>query len=266
MIKKFIKNIFINNNVFIGRTSSVEDIQHLINKWKPKSLKKVELTRIGSDIDGGYIVPRDFGKCEILVSPGVGDNNSFERSFESEVVNSKIFQIDGTIKEVPSGLRNTNFSSVNLGSTNDLTTITLDQWMHDIGVICGPNKKYLLQIDIEGAEYSSITVTSDDTLDLFSIIVIELHNLDRLLNVDFCERFKLFTEKILKNHTVVHLHPNNRRNILKYKGLEIHPTLEATLVRNDDYSIKEEKPLIPNKDDRPCDPTLKDIRLSKDWL
>ena len=145
MIKKILKNRLINHNVFISRTSSVKDIQRLINPWKPKSLDGMELIRIGSDADGGYIVPKDFGKCKILVSPGVGDNNSFEQSFENAVVNSKIFQIDGTIKEAPHGLRNASFSRVNLGSKQDLMTITLDQWMHDIEEICGPKKNYLLQ-------------------------------------------------------------------------------------------------------------------------
>lgn len=266
MLKEIAKKILVRNHLDVQRTVDVADIRSAIAPWRPKALADQELVRLGSTADGGYLLPSDFRKCRSLVSPGVGDNNSFERAFQEQVPDSQVFQIDGTIDKVPAGLSNSHYKKINLGSFDSEVAISLSSWMREIQSEHEAQGPFLLQMDIEGAEYSSITATPSSTLDQFNIVLVELHGLDRLTNFDFLERFKLFSEKLLETHTVVHLHPNNRRSIKTYDDFQIHPTLEATLVRTSDYDFGSQSLSFPNALDQACDPDLVDVKLSSDWV
>lgn len=93
-------------------------------------------------------------------------------------------------------------------------------------------------MDIEGDEYLSLLNTSEKNWNRFRIAIIEFHNLDRIIEVNFFEGVvkSLFT-KISKSHDIVHLHANNAGGTFKLQGMEFPKIIELTLHRKD-RSIK----------------------------
>jgi hypothetical protein len=92
----------------------------------------------------------------------------------------------------------------------------------------------LLQMDIEGDEYLSLLNTSERSWNRFRIAIIEFHNLDRIIEVDYFENVikKLFV-KIFQTHDIVHLHANNAGGTFKLQGVSFPKIIELTLHRKD---------------------------------
>ena len=67
----------------------------------------------------------------------------------------------------------------------------------------------LVKMDIEGAEYEVIHSLSTHLLERFRIIVVEFHELDRLIRSDCLRWMGAALRKLLRFHKVVHIHPNN---------------------------------------------------------
>jgi hypothetical protein len=89
-------------------------------------------------------------------------------------------------------------------------------------------------MDIEGDEYLSLLNTSEKNWNKFRVAIIEFHNLDRIIEVDFFESVikKLFV-KISQTHDIVHLHANNAGGTFKLQGIDFPKIIEVTLHRKD---------------------------------
>lgn len=89
-------------------------------------------------------------------------------------------------------------------------------------------------MDIEGDEYSVILAASKSTLDKFTVIVLELHDLSSVASRFGQTAFHAFLNKIRETHEVVHAHPNNCCPSLKtINGLSWPDVMEITLARKD---------------------------------
>jgi hypothetical protein len=242
---------------------------------RPKIVEKLD--RIGNETDGGYAISRSaIEKSDALLSLGLGENWSFEKSF-SEINEKAVIDIyDDTvsltffIKKVFKGLvkvflfqdSNSNFIA-RLSKLNDYFSfwirnpnmkhhqiridkvsflIALNKYSHD--------KKLGLKIDIEGSEWEILDLIAQNK-DRFEFVLLEIHNFDQhvdqlrdFLN-DFSERFIL-----------VHLHANNFESV----GSNGFPKVfEITLLSTPDpltsYSFRSELPIAgldaPNARNRP---------------
>ena len=94
-------------------------------------------------------------------------------------------------------------------------------------------------MDIEGDEYFSLINLSDHLLNRFRIIIVEFHKLHNMWLPDFHLLLSYTFKKLLQNHTIVHLHPNNCCGIENRMGVEIPRVMEFTFLRND--RIKKKK-------------------------
>jgi len=94
----------------------------------------------------------------------------------------------------------------------------------------------ILQMDIEGDEYDVIFDTSNDILKRFRIIVIEFHRLDTLLDRYGYLIINTAFRKLLKNFSVVHIHPKNCSEPVRFKGYDFPPVMEFIFLRNDRIS------------------------------
>jgi hypothetical protein len=109
--------------------------------------------------------------------------------------------------------------------------MTLDGWKNQY--IPDFPGDLLLQMDIEGFEFETLTATSARLMQQFRIMIIEVHFLEQLLCRPWFDLVSRFFQKLLTTHSVVHIHPNNCCSSVKSMGLELPRIVEITLYRND---------------------------------
>ena len=222
-----------------------EDLLYLISRLQPVETDR-ELIRIGGESDGGYLVPNDLGGIEACFSPGVGGKSKFE--LDCADVGMKIFMADASV-EAPAILDpRFNFEKKFIGRYSKKNFITLENWVNSAEI--GEKADLLLQMDIEGFEYEVLNATSLQILKRFRIIIVEFHLLDNLGMPWYYHRTKKAFEKLLVNHTCVHIHPNNSCGISKILGVEVPGIAEFTFLRNDRIQEKRQVKSFPHPLDR----------------
>lgn len=190
-----------------------------------------ELIRIGPKDDGGYILPDDLKEISSCFSPGTGNLIEFERDLYNKY-NIKSYMCDGTIDNLinlPEGLE---FINKNLSINEDSNSITLKNWIDQKNV----NNENILQMDIEGSEYSIILDLDRNYLKKFRIILIEFHNIDLILNDQFFLIFKDTFNKLLTDFSIVNINPNNCCGEFVFEDLKIPRVIEFSFLRNDRLS------------------------------
>ena len=222
-----------------------------------------DLIRLGAKRDGGYLVPDDLVEIEACFSPGVSTVSEFEKDCFKRGM--KIFLADKSVDKPKIGLNKNNYHFLKkyIGCYNNDDFITLDSWINSSNI--KKNKDLMLQMDIEGAEYTSLLNISDDLLNLFRIIVIEFHDLHKFWNKGFYDIASVCFDKILLNHTCVHIHPNNYEPVDSHNGIEIPMAAEFTFIRNDRFSTKSYQKSFPHNLDNDNSKERKSILLPKIW-
>lgn len=205
-----------------------EQVEYLIKRLQPKITEK-RLIRIGGEKDGGYLVPDDLEGIEACFSPGVGGKSRFE--LECARLGMEIFMADASVDKPGVSHPKFNFQKKFLGKRQKKNFTTLQKWLNSSDVKA--DSDLLLQMDIEGYEYEVLNSTSIDNLKRFRIIIIEFHGLSLLGLPYFFQRSKKALEKLLVNHTCVHIHPNNCCGIKEVKGIKVPEVAEFTFLRND---------------------------------
>lgn len=223
------------------------------------------LTRVGGNGDGGYLVPNDLEGLGACFSPGVADSADFELDLAARGIRS--FMADYSVNSAPIENDLFDFEKLFVATfTQPGKFVRLEDWILKKKEAQGD---LVLQMDIEGNEWSVLADISAETLARFRIIVLELHGLDILLtNPLGIEIFSSVFKKLNEQFSVVHLHANNCCGALSYQDIKIPRVLEVTLLRNDRYSHSNElyNPTIPHTLDVPNIVGKKDLILSKDWL
>ena len=244
----------------VSYNSGENEILNFVKKCHPMNTD-IPLKRFGENSDGGYVVPDDLDGISYCFSPGIDYKASFELDLAQRNIIS--FMADYSVDGAPISNPNFRFEKKFLGICNDEVYVTLDSWVDSKKI--GNGEDLILQMDIEGAEYDTILFASDDTISKFRIIVIEFHGLDELINKKGLQIIRATFNRLLKNHTIVHIHPNNISPIVRFKGIEIPPTMEFTFLRNDRIMKSSYSTEFPNCFDHRCVEGLPDIRLPKTW-
>lgn len=244
----------------ISFNSNPKEIKEFIDLCHPILTDK-KLIRIGDFTDGGYLIPDDLNGINFCFSPGVDQTASFE--FEMAKRNISSFMIDYSVDSPPVENKLFHFEKKYLGVTNNDVFTTLDSWVMSKNI--KEEEDLILQMDIEGAEFETLLHTTDKTIFKFRIIVIEFHGLDELINPKGLQIIRATFSRLLKNHSIVHIHPNNISPTVNYKGLEIPPTMEFTFLRNDRFQNSSFESNYPHLLDAKCIPTKEDIILPRTW-
>ncbi len=249
------------------------------NFLRPKY--EVELKRLGSLNDGGYLIPKEaISKTQTLLSFGLGDNWSFEKSFKENNLKLKIFSFDHTVnrkfwyeytilsffhflKSFKNFKKIFKFLSYKIffNKKNKIfhvkkRIVKKKYYGNETSIDDLSNQfkeKVFIKIDIENDEYRIL-----ESLKNFKKIlgfVIEFHYVD--LNYRLIKKF-------LKNNNrfkIVHVHANNMGGI----DVEGKPsTLEITFINKNiikKYKFSKKKEFNKNKFDNPNDPERKDLIL-----
>ena len=200
-----------------------ERARSLVSNLSPTILEVDQLKRYGSVADGGYVVPVNaINNSKFLISGGIETNNEFE----IELANLGILgiQVDNSIDSPPKDHKNLSFKRATLGGKDG---ILIDDLLKSFD----SSTQGVLKLDIEGSEYE--TLSEVESFQRFTTIILELHNLHKIVDNHFWDIFKSILGKFAQNHSVVFLAPNNCCGFSIIGGVPIPNVVEVTWARND---------------------------------
>lgn len=231
--------------VHLTRRTRFAAVSELINELLPID-GGVELIRLGPAGDGGYLIPNDLQGIEYAFSPGVSNESGFEAALADQGI--KVFLADYSVSGPASDHPQFEFDRRFVGCLSDDRYITLDDWKD--GHIPDYRGDLLLQMDIEGAEFETLFAASHKLLEQFRIMVIEFHNLQNFWNRPYFDLVSRVFRKLLRTHSIVHIHPNNCCGSVESRGLEIPRIAEFTFYRHDRLRNHAYRRVFPHPLDR----------------
>ena len=227
LAKLTLRRMLFENGILINKADQVDALRKFMHSVQPMATQ-FELIRVGSDGDGGYLVPDDLIGIGPCFSPGVSSSANFELDLARRGIRS--FLADYSVDSAPVENPLLSFRKKFLGPVDDEVYIRLSTWVEECA---GDSNDLILQMDIEGDEYTVFLDSDDDLLRRFRIIVVEFHALDHLADKFSAQFVKMVFDKLLRLFEVVHIHPNNCCTPYVYKGVEVPPVLEFTFLRKD---------------------------------
>ncbi|RYX93803.1 hypothetical protein EON78_06155 [bacterium] len=244
------------------------------------------LQRLGHKYDGGYIVHFPSLKdADYLLNYGVGYNVDFEKDFFKKT-GIPTLAFDPTLKDIsvvvgkllkgqiipflrhlknytcwPSKERKLkdykiNFIEEGIAATDTELYKSVAYHLKKHGLT---DKKIILKIDVEGAEYPVFNDPAIyDLLPNCIQIIMEIHELEKNM-----PDLITIMNKISKTHSLIHIHANNHAGTFEYDGKNVPDAIEVTFLLND--YIPEKKYAtqaypLPGLD-QPCDRKKEDIAL-----
>lgn len=242
------------------RTSEA-DLLGLLALLTPYS-SGLPLIRLGSEGDGGYLVPDDLQGIGALFSPGVDATWTFEADIANRF-GIPSFMCDGSVNAPLDLTSLQHFERLWLSPKTGPGKITLQDWIerHRAEEDCD----LMLQMDIEGAEYDVLKFTPREVLRRFRVMVVEFHGLDLLTSQwIFRSRARVF-RKLAQDFLPVHIHANNCCGCFMLGQYRVPRVLEMTYLRRDRVFGPLEQSAIPHAADRPCVPSNPAIKLRTGW-
>lgn len=225
----------------VGLGPTRRQVKDLFDLVRPCVLQG-ELVRVGGEGDGGYLVPDDLTELAAVVSPGVGPSSSFEMEFAQKGIDCFLF--DGSVESPPERHERLHFYQKMVGPEEKPAETTLNTIVEDL---CPDTGDLLLQMDIEGAEWSSLEAVHPETFRRFRIAIIEFHNLGEIVT-DRKKTLSAITllRKIRKSHESIHFHPNNCGGARSFGDLRFPNVFEATFLRSERGARRELFAEIPH--------------------
>jgi hypothetical protein len=249
--------------IYVEKSTPPASLRRLASKLHPIKTQ-FNLIRVGSESDGGYLLPNDLEGIAACFSPGVADNSSFEMDLLRKTgIESHL--ADFSVETPPLGYTPKTFVKKFLGSINRDNFMSLDSWISQVE----PNDNFsdfLLQMDIEGGEYSTLLSCPIETLCRFRIIVVELHSIYAWANSHFFDLIEGMFDRLLQYFYVVHNHPNNNDGTIDLEGFIAPRTCELTLIRKDRAQHLGYRAQFPHPLDSPNVVHLQDWSLPSGWF
>jgi hypothetical protein len=261
-IKNIINNLLGTFGLKIYK-SNEKDLKNFVKKIFIHDLG-YDLIRIGSNGDGGYLVPNILKQISYCFSPGVGGIVDFENDLQKRGI--KCFLADSSVENPSNKIEKYNFIKKNINLFNDANNITLESWINQK---LEENKKkiektnnLMLQMDIEGDEVPILLDVKEQIIKKFKIMIIEFHDFEYIGNKFSLKIYQQLFKKILKNFDIAHIHPNNCCGFIKIFKYKIPNVMEITFLRKDISKFKKKiKKKLPHALDFKCVNYNKDINL-----
>lgn len=227
----------------------------LIRQLSPHRPRRLAMTRVGREFDGGYVICEDAFNCRTAVSIGIGDDVSFDFALASKGV--RIMQFDHTVDSPPRDHALFSFWKRKWDERTGHNNICLS----DINTLKDAHGtgEALLKFDIEGDEWTNLGLIQPSGLACYRQIVCELHGLTRLSEPSFYEAVRCALTTLLTHHCVIHAHVNNYGPIGLVSGVVIPDVVEVTLLRRDVDDLIFYPGPLPCDLDRPNCPSQPDI-------
>jgi hypothetical protein len=258
-----VKQTALARGIVIEKAAKSSEVEIFIKRFR-ENYVSVNLTRIGGEGDGGYLMPNVLESVSHCFSPGVNDIAHFEAELSKDY-GIKSFLADASVSKAPLVDENFQFIKKFLGSRTHGDFVTLSDWM--AASLDGSERELVLQMDIEGGEYDVLTFESEATLSRFSVMAFEFHSLQSLFDRNFLKMITAIFEKIYKNFSVCHVHPNNCCGIASLNGVSVPKVIEVTFVRNDVVKqfLNDSNVSLPHDLDRKNVSDRADIMMPDPW-
>ena len=208
--------------------------------------KNHKLIRLGEAGDGGYLAPDDLSEISACFSGGGGGGGNTVK-FEYDLANLgiKCFIADYSFNNLPEPQhQNFFFLKKFLGIENTDECINFNEYV-DSNI--SDKHDYILKLDVEGDEYAILQNLREQYLKRMRIIILEVHNFCYILTPVGFEIIKMIFTKLQKNHSIVHITPNNITPKIKFlKKITLFNQLEITFLRNDRITEKKPQKFFPH--------------------
>lgn len=248
--------------LYLQRMTPRNKLLSLIRAIRPLR-SQFDLIRIGSDSDGGYLLPNDLKGVSACFSPGVDTNASFETDLQKRFgIGSHL--ADYSVPGPPGGFQPLSFTKRFLGTCENDRYITLDRWMTQQPEFHAPGD-FILQMDIEGAEYVTLLSARPHNLARFRIMVIEFHHVGNWGDPAFFTIVRATFQKLLQDFIVIHNHPNNAAGLVDMGGVLAPRVFELTFLRRDRSMPLGPCQAFPHPLDRPNLADRADLPLPRMW-
>ncbi|MBI1262412.1 MAG: hypothetical protein GC184_11875 [Rhizobiales bacterium] len=250
------------SKIFAEPLASPDQVLAAIVLLKPVATQH-ELIRLGSDGDGGYLVPDDLDGVTACFSPGVFDNASFELDVATRY-HIPCHMADHSVDQAPLAHDLFDFDKKFVGTTTSDDFMDFSDWVGE-KTRDNPAGDLLLQMDIEGGEWDVLINADEALLKRFRTMVIEFHGLNRLFAAGFANLYRSVFSKLTKHHYVLHAHPNNAGGMGRYAGIAVPRVLEVTLHRKDRCQLTRGDLNFPHRLDQKNNRRARAIDLPKMW-
>jgi hypothetical protein len=231
---------------------------NLLKELKIFDFPNARRVRIGSDNDGGYVLlDHELEAVEVIYSYGVGNNSDFEAMF-CEKYNAIARLYDHTVDSAPLKKKFFYFKKEGVGAKKDEDRNTIENHLNENG---DSEKRLLLQMDVDGAEWDTLIHMSNSVLNLFDQIVIEVHGLStdfsealnggEVYSVSLDKKIKVF-RKINELFYLYHVHANTEGGLHFIGWFKVPDVLELTYVNK--KMVKNARPsevIFPTEFDQP---------------
>ena len=257
--QQIVNNFLLRNNLFVHNLVSQNNIIEFLKKI---NVYHTDLIRLGSDHDGGYLVPNDLKGISGCFSPGVDNKVQFEKDLAKQNIPS--YLLDYSIDCLPEENKLFTFEKKYLGVNNDNMTINFNTWINKY-FKKESNDEFILQMDIEGSEYEVLLNLENSLLKKFRVMIIEFHSFNNLLHPAGYRQINALFDKILEYFYIVHIHPNNIFPVINAMGISIPTLLEFSFIRKDRLDKKTKVTSLPNDLDQKNILNKEDIILPGYW-
>ena len=255
-IKKLLNQRNFKEFVFIDSKEYYEEIHELLHI---SQVKGFELTRIGRDYDGGYIMLDDFHEGGIAYSFGISTDVSWDKDMASRGYD--VFMYDHTIEGLPEENSRFHFFRQGISDTGEdseqlktLETLIKNNHHED-------KRSMILKMDVEGAEWGFLENVSSEVLSQFDQMTFEIHG---IINHNNPEQVLEVLRKINKTHKLVHLHANNNGHYLSINHKNFCSLFEVSYVLRDKYDFIDDYDVnLPIAIDQTNSKSLPEIELGR---
>jgi methyltransferase FkbM-like protein len=259
LVKYAVVTAVLSAGIAVAKQTDRNVVRRLVSRLHPV-VTGHPLMRMGARGDGGYLIPDDLDGIAACFSPGVDNRASFEGSMIERGI--PCFLADASVDSAPIKGDKVHFTRKHLGVVDNDATITLDHW---VGTCCPGYSDLILQMDIEGAEWQVLLNVSRGTLRRFRIIVIELHDLERLMDKHAFAIIAAAFERLLQEFYIVHNHPNNYGRSVRCGSFVIPRVQEMTLLRKNRGAPTGFAGSFPHPLDEKNDVEGPDLPLPPEW-
>ena len=261
----------------------MDPINSFLKELVPYDIPGSDRIRIGTkEADGGYVLlNKGLEDIDVLYSYGVGKNSDFEIMF-CEKFNAIARLFDHTVDSPPFKKDFLVFKKEGLGPNKTKNLNTIENHINEND---DQNKRLILKIDVDSAEWDTLLHIPNHVLGLFEQMAIEMHNLHSISyrtvenkgarpdesyfkfngknlskpNID--KTTKVF-RKINELFYLYHAHGVNYEPLYYTKGFKIPNVMELTFINKKHFkSAQYSKTIFPTKADRPSWNNRKEIDL-----
>lgn len=228
-LKESLDYFVLTRKVSLDNLKSAENVVTNLSTMLHPRISPLEIARFGPSLDSGYNIALG-GRINNVISGGVGKNIDFE--FQLATTGAIIHIFDPYVDCLPIEHPHIKHHKALLESSDtfSLTRVFNMKKLEDY-IQIQPEEINLLKLDIEGSEINLLGSYLVD-LSIYDEIVIEIHDLFRLTDEKFRNKFEQLIINLTQNHNVISFNANNNGLLLNFGSVFFPEIFELTLLNH----------------------------------